>query len=184
MPTIANPPSAGLQELPFDEFRRSGAGAPAPRSIVLRMRVALNRDVLTRELAEGADPASSPERALRAAQLVSDRGRRRLARTLRRTISESRQPAISRSRVVIIQRRAVLQAQDAIRALIERLGSSEPVRAEGMAIAQRIVSDAESSPLFNGSEPHTLRRVIVLATATLEPEPGELPTAAYAFTES
>ena len=181
MPTIANPPSAGLQELPLDEFRRSGAGAPAPRSIVLRMRVALNRDVLTRELAEGADPASSPERALRAAQLVSDRGRRRLARTLRRTISESRQPASNRSRVVIIQRRAVLQAQDAIRALIE---SSEPVRAEGMAIAQRIVSDAESSPLFNPSEPHTLRRVIVLATATLEPEPGELPTAAYAFTES
>jgi hypothetical protein len=107
-----------------------------------------------------------------------------LAYASRRTISEAREPAISRSRVVIIQRRAVLQAQDAIKALIERLGSSEPVRAEGMAIAQRIVSDAESSPLFNPSEPHTLRRVILLATAMQQPEPGELPTAASAFTKS
>lgn len=39
-------------------------------SLVLRMRVATRRDRLTRELAEGAEPSSSPERALRAAQLT------------------------------------------------------------------------------------------------------------------
>jgi hypothetical protein len=140
------------RKLPFDEFRRSGADAAAPRSILLRMRVALNRDVLTRELAEGADPASSPERALRAAQLVSDRGRRRLARTLRRTISEAREPAISRSRVVIIQRRAVLQAQDAIKALIERLGSSFfPSHPRGPGRGDALRAASEARPAAAGS---------------------------------
>jgi len=176
VPTIGNHPTTKLQELPFDELRRTGAAVP--RSIGLRTRVAVKRDALTRELAQGAGPISSPERALRAAQLVSDRGRSQLARTLRRTVSEARRPAMNRSRVVIIDRRAVLQAEGAIKALIERLDSPEPVRVEGMAIAQRMVSDAASSPVFNPSEPRALERLVRLATAALEPERDELPIAA------
>jgi hypothetical protein len=160
-------PDAGLGGSSVRRVRPSGARAAAPRSILLRMRVAIKRHVLTRELAEGTNPAFSPERALCAARLVSDRGRRQLAPTLRPTISEAHQPAIRRSPMVIIQRRAVFQAEEAIKALIERLGSSEPVRAEGMAIAQRIVSDAESSPMSTPPAPHLLRRVMLLATATL-----------------
>ena len=163
MPTIASP-EAGLQ---FHR-RSADADAAAPRSIALRMRVAVKREALTRELAAGADPASSPERALCAAQLISDRRRRQLARTLRHTISEARRPPLSRSRVVIIDRRGVLEAQAAIEALIERLDSPEPVAPQAMAIATRIACDAESSPLFNPVEPGTLQRQVRVATAALE----------------
>jgi hypothetical protein len=80
----------------FDiETRRGDPGLAGWRSLVLGVRVAASRDRLTRELAEGAEPSSSPERGARAAQLTSRRGRKQLARTLRRSIS--RAPASAQS---------------------------------------------------------------------------------------
>jgi len=133
-------------------MRDSDPGVGGSRSLVLRMRVAASRDRLTRELAEGAKPGSSPERGLRAAQLTGDRERKQLARTLRRTISEAHQPQLTRSRVVIINRAQVLDAEDAINAMVARMGYPEPVRAEGMAIAERILTNADMSPLYNSAE--------------------------------
>jgi hypothetical protein len=144
---------------------------PAP-SLALRMRVAANRDRLTRELAEDADPGSSPERALRAAQLTSDRRRKRLVGTLRGIISDAHHPLVTRARVIIINRAAVLEAEEAINAMIVRLNSAEPVGAEGMAIAERMLSNAARSPLYNSAEPGTLRRVVRVATAALDTRPG------------
>jgi hypothetical protein len=142
------------------------------------MSVAMKREALTRELAEGADPTSSPERALRASQLISGRRRRQLVRTLRRTVSEARRPPMTRAPMVIIRRGAVLEAQDAINTMIARLRAPDPVAAKGMAIAERIVSDGASSPLYTGAEPGALRRQVLVATAELEPESDELPIAA------
>src|SRR5690242_12861599 len=90
---------------------RSVAGS---QSLVLRMRVAARRDRLTRALADGAEPGSSPERALRARQLAGPRGRRQLARALRRTVSDARHPQLTRSPVVTINRAQVLGAEEAI----------------------------------------------------------------------
>ena len=69
--------------------------------------------------------------------------------------------------MVIIRRGAVLEAEDAIRTMIARLGSSQPLRAEGMAIAQRILTNADRSPLYNRAEPGALRREISVATAAM-----------------
>jgi hypothetical protein len=83
--------------------------------------------------------------------------------------------------VVIIERRAVLDAEAEMTALIERLSNEDPVTIQGMAMAERIVTDSESSPLYNAAEPGTLRRRVLVATAALEPEsrPGHrLPLAA------
>jgi hypothetical protein len=178
MPVIANSPQAGRDDRPSDDSPPVGFTPAVPRSIFPRLRVAVGRRALTRELSEGADPASSPECSVRAAQLTSHRNRRQLARTLRRTIGEAHRPPMTRSRVVIIRRAAVLDAEDALTAMIDRLGSSQPVRAEGMAIAERIVTDADWSPLYNPAEPGALRRLVRAATAamgTRDPSTHEFP---------
>jgi hypothetical protein len=180
MPVIANSPRAGRDDRRSDDSLRVGSGAVVPRSIFPRVRVAVGRRALTRALSEGADPVSSPELSVRAVQLTSSRNRKQVARTLRRTISESHRPALTRSRVVIIRRAAVLDAEDALKVMIERLGNSEPVRAEGMAIAERILTDADWSPLYSPAEPGELRRLVRVATAamgTRDPSTHDFPIA-------
>jgi hypothetical protein len=167
MPVIANCPRARRDDGPSGDSPRVGFGATVPRSIFPRLRVAVERRALTRELSEGVDPASSPERSVRAVQLTSRRTRRQLARTLRRAIGEAHRPPMTRSRIVIIRRAAVLDAEDALNVMVDRLGSPEPVRAEGMAIAERILTDAEWSPLYNPAEPGALRRLVRVATAAM-----------------
>ena len=168
MPTIASARR-------FRDHDRDGA---PPSSLRLRMTVAARRDALTQELADGANPASTPERALRAAQLTSERRRRQMIRTLNRTLAEAHRPSVTRALVTLIDRRAVLEAEDAIQAMIERLRSPEPVSVRGMAQAERIITDGVSSPLYGRAEPGTLRRLVLVATAELDPTPVELPVAA------
>jgi hypothetical protein len=57
--------------------------------------------------------------------------------------------------------------------MIERLESSEPVRPEGMAIAERLLTNAERSPLYNPAEPGTLRQRVLAATAAMGPGPAQ-----------
>jgi hypothetical protein len=72
----------------------------------------------------------------------------------------------------------VLDAEDAIQATIERLRSPEPVAVKGMALAERIITDGLSSPLYARAEPGTLRRLVLVATAEPDPPPVELAVAA------
>lgn len=168
MPTIASARR-------FRDHDRDGA---PPSSLRLRMTVAARRDALTQELADGANPASTPERALRASQLTSERRRRQMIRTLNRTLAEAHRPSVTRALVTLIDRRAVLEAEDAIQAMIERLRSPEPVSVRGIAQAERIITDGVSSPLYGRAEPGTLRRLVLVATAELDLTPVELPVAA------
>jgi hypothetical protein len=97
------------------------------------------------------------------------RNRRGLARTLRRAVADAHVSPTHPFRLALIRRRAVLEAEPAIRAMIERLDGPAEVDAEGMAIADEIVTNANRSPLYNASEPGTLRRQIRVATEALEP---------------
>jgi hypothetical protein len=173
MPAIANLHRGRPYEPPSDAVRHPDSGAGLSRSVPVRIRAASQRGGLTRALAEGADPTARPEFALRAAQLTSWRNRKRLARTLGRTIAEAHGPAMTRSRVVIIRRAAVLDAEAAITAMIERLGSAKPVEPKGMAIIERMITNAGQSPLYGPSEPGALDRLIRTATAALEPGPAQ-----------
>ena len=172
MPALTDPYRARPYVEPSDTTRERGPKRRA-HTLPVRMRAALNRREITRALAEGVDPMTRDELSLRADQLTSTRTRATLARAMRRTIAEAHKPAMTRSRVLIIRRGAVLQAEDAITALIERLTDHEPVRAEGMAIAERILTNADRSPLYNDSEPGSLRRLITLATTALDPPPAQ-----------
>jgi hypothetical protein len=181
MPAIVNPNRGRPYEARSDEFSHTDyRAAPAP-SVTLRIRTALHRSELTRALSAGADAAARPELELRAAQLTSSRNRKALARTLRRTVAEAHKPAATRARVVIIERAAVLDAEDAFAAMIGRLCAPAPVRAEGMAILERMLRNADRSPLYTPGEKGALGRLIRTAIAAMEPRPAlfdEIPIAA------
>jgi hypothetical protein len=137
------------------------------RKVRVRVRTALYRGELTRALAEGAHPTESHEFALRAGQLTSARSRRSLARAMRRALDEAHRPPLARSRAVIIQRGAVLGAEDAIRSMIDQLESAEPLQAQGLAMAERILTNADGSPLYNRAEPGALEWEINAAMAAM-----------------
>ena len=68
----------------------------------------------------------------------------------------------------IIDRRAVRDAEPAIAEMIERLLGPRPVQAAGMAMVERILTNADRSPLYNPSEPGALRQTIRVATVALD----------------
>ena len=119
MPSMVDPYGARPFTTPLDSIpdRRSDRRASSLR---IRLRTNVHRARLTRALAEGADPGASDELALRARQLTSERNRKTLARSLRRSIAEAHRPARTRGVMSIIDRRAVLDAEPAIAELIER----------------------------------------------------------------
>jgi hypothetical protein len=170
MPALVDPNGARPYIAPPDSTTSDGRFS----SLELRIRTARHRAKLTHALAAGADPDANDELALRARQLTSQRNRRALARTLRRTVAEAHQPAITRATVLsIINRAAVLDADDAIADMIKRLRSPCPVRPEGMAMLEWILTNADRSPLYNRTEPGALRRVIGVATAALDAQPSQ-----------
>lgn len=174
MPTIANPPHSDFDVRPYASDR------PAPTTegsyrIGLRLSVAFRRRALTERLAIGADPTSSPELSLRAEQITRGRYRRRLARSLRHAIAEADEPPRTRSRMVLVHRRAVRDAAPELKLLIGRLEDGQPVEPEGVAISEQILTDGISSPLYNATAPGALRRMAVLATAALQPGVYEPP---------
>jgi hypothetical protein len=80
--------------------------------------------------------------------------------------------------VVIISRAQVIDARDAINAWMARMGYAEPVPAKGTAIAERIITSADRSSLYNSAEPGALRRQVLAATEALDTAPRadlELP---------
>jgi hypothetical protein len=147
-------------------------------SLKRRLGIAVKRKTLTRELADGADPIATPQRARLASQLTSDRRRRQTIRTWRRTIADARRPGSTRVMAGIINREAVLDAEDAIQAMIERLGRPEPVTVNGMALVVRLMTDGVSSPVYNPAARDTLRRRGLLTTAELDRNRSELLIAA------
>jgi len=143
-------------------------------SLPVRMRTATHRRELTRRLADGVDPETQAELSLCAAQLTSPRRRKSLARSLRRTVAEVHKPPVTRAHVLIIRPCAVIDAEGAIKTLIDRLSNTDSVRAEGMAIVEGILANSDRSPLYNATEAGSLRRQIMLATAALDPAPEQL----------
>jgi hypothetical protein len=121
---------------PVPKRRDSGTGA----SLAVRIRTRLGRAQLDGELANGADPASSAELALRAEQLSSPGERARIANGLVEALGDARrgEPMTLRLRP---QREVVRYAADDILALVLRLRDDRPVGIAGVAAAARLVDD-------------------------------------------
>jgi hypothetical protein len=168
MPTIADPNFHQSRPSPDDRSARADSLHRFTRLIGPRVHTAWHRGSLTRSLAEGVDPADHPELALRVTQLTSRRNRTALARTLRRVIAEAHRPAMARANVILIRRGPVLEAEDLLRAMAARLDAPAPVSPHGMARLERILTNADNSPLYNPSQPRALHRQLAGALRAMD----------------
>ena len=116
----------------------------------LRARVRLLRPRLVSELAEGANPDATPERAVCAAQLTSARHRQELAAGLYRVIEVSMSPPrrqpLPRPEVPL-DHREVRTARAALLHLADRLRAQAEVSPRGVAIVEELLR-CGSSPLY------------------------------------
>ena len=122
---------------------------PIPRpSLSVRMRTRRRRDRLDDALASGADPASSPELSLRAAQLQSQAVRTQLANAIVGVLGKAHEPHLGRFTATGTRQHAVVREYaDNLRALVARLRDEQPIDLQGVAMTARLVND-RTSPLY------------------------------------
>jgi hypothetical protein len=111
----------------------------------LRARVGWSHWSLDAMLVAGDDPARDPALALRAEQLRTGRNRRRLAAWVERLARES-DGAGTRgvSATVPVVREEVTEARDSLLTLAYILRNAEDVRPRGVAMVERLLTDAGS----------------------------------------
>jgi hypothetical protein len=170
MPAITDP---HRYREPIGASARSHSRHDPAHSLRTRIHAATHRGALTRRLAQGADPGGEPELALRAEQLTSRHNRRVAARTLRRIIDEAHKPNMVGHHLTLIRRGAVIEAEDMLTALSARLLAPAPVRAQGMARLERLLSNADQSPLYNRSRTGALQASLATVIETLDAPAAE-----------
>lgn len=132
---------------------------------------------LDRRLAAGCPPENAVLLAARAQDIVSLPARQAMAanwdhllRVAHRQHRQHRQHGQqgSRSPLVPLRRRAIVAAEPAIRELIQALTNPLPVRAQGVAMATILLTDA-TGPVYNPHSPVTLAAALDAAIAQLDP---------------
>jgi hypothetical protein len=130
----------------------------------LRTRVWLSRHSIDQRLAEGESILAGPELAHRAEQLASIRSRRSLAAGIRGLIEDAERPSRPLSSAAPIQRRAILRARAELTRLAAELEADEPIRLEGIARVQLLITDG-SSPLYSSLPDGALEEAVLNARA-------------------
>jgi hypothetical protein len=171
MPTIANPQLHHRHS----SARRLPTHGSLIEAVGSRIHEATKRGAFTQALAAGADPLTSPELAPRAGKLISARERATMARSLRRTLRDAHESRPTLGGPALIRRGAVRQAEDVITAVISRLEGPHPVSPRGMAQIERLLTNADNSPLYNDAAPGALRRAMSGVLCALEPGRGSSP---------
>jgi hypothetical protein len=115
-------------------------------SFALRVEVFLRRWSLDHRLAMGERPEFDPALALRAQQLMRDKTRRSLARSLRRNRRLAYQPTRWGTSTPL-DRHAVAEAGPLIDGLARRLTAPFPVGVRGVALISDMLGDG-ASPLY------------------------------------
>jgi len=123
-------------------------GAPeASPSFGARLRAVLHRGRLDSMLANGADPASSPELARRAQRLTRHAYRCALADSLDGAVSIAEGRELRLSAAPPLAARDIRAARAALLELSRALRSQRRVAPAGVALAQRLLTDG-ASPLY------------------------------------
>jgi hypothetical protein len=139
-------------------------------SLSVSIGARLNRGALDRALADGADPAGSPQLAWRSRELALPRTRRQLARVLTHVLDAAAEPpSWWRGRGVQppVRSAAVLDAAPEIRALTDRLQAPQPAAAQGLALTSLLAWDT-ASPLFAAAEPGAVAAWVCTARQLLD----------------
>ena len=123
-----------------------------------RIRAVLRRRRLDAALAQGADPWSAGELLVRAAQLGSPAERRKVAAGLTALLDLA---AFQRrgSPYLMVRHELVLEHQESLRVLSERLAQPEPVDVAVVAQLELLLTDPASPVYTGGGDPHGLTEV-------------------------
>jgi hypothetical protein len=145
------------------------ARRPSQREQVLAR---LRASTLDRELARGVAPESAVGLAVRADQLVRPKTRRWLARSLQRILAEARRPTPRPMPMLASPtRERILEAADAMAALIDKLLRPGPVSTRGVAQVCLLLSDG-CGPLYAPLSGQQLRDRLIRLSRELEPLPN------------
>lgn len=131
--------------LPSRRLARRSRG-PLLGGIWLHLLTRWSAADLDRQLADGTDPMLSDELSLRVGQLGSARERTRLSRALRDSVDlakRNRAPLITTR----LRRAAILESDEVLLALADRLRDGEPLGVRGLAMTARLIAD-RSGPLY------------------------------------
>jgi hypothetical protein len=122
---------------------------------------------LDRALASYVSPDSSAALSLRARALIGATSRAGLAGSVRRLINEAEHPMSPLTFHVPICRAKILRSSETLDALADRLASTEPVDACGVARVRLLLTDGSgpiyARPTANDLEP-ALQRILVALT--------------------
>jgi len=153
------PPSLQVRKDASSAQRASRPG------LAVRIKTWFERDHLDKQLAEGTDPATSPELTLRAERLASDTERARLARDLEATLQGARKPATMSH--LLLRRRRVQSCADELLELAHRLRDDQPISVRGAAMTAALLSDGRG-PLYYEHASVPLRQTLRAARAALD----------------
>ena len=146
---------------------RPGTWRGVPALLGVRMRVWAGSLALDCRLAEGVSLTNSPELALRAQQLASDRSRRALSSALTAAVDAARRPCRSWAPKPPIAATGILDAAAALESVARDLMmiTDPPVR--GVALVSFLVCDP-TSPLYNRHSPVSVGEITDRARSALK----------------
>ena len=157
-----------MTTLILTEHPDSGYLISRPSKARERLAMRLRAWQLDAAIAHGADPDSSAVLSLRANRLIGRPTRRRVSRSVRRLMQQSRRPPLPVHETVPICWREVVRARPLLEELAVRLAGSGPVDARGMAQLQLLLTDGTSS-LFDRQHGDQLRAELEAVLAAIEP---------------
>jgi hypothetical protein len=148
---------------PSVDERRVAHRSPLAASLIARVRA----PQIDRQLATGVAPWRSPAHAARAVQLTSATRRNALAGSLERLLRDASRPPIRFSAVIPPCREQVLEAREAIAALVALLRSGDPIDARGAARLWVLVTDG-AGPCYVRTHPRALSGALQSASQWLD----------------
>jgi len=166
--SLSNPDSAPASEariwqlLEAERAQRARRALKPPRSAHLMARLLGSR--LDRALIAGADPASSPWLAARAARLTTQATRAELADGLELLLARAQRPPSRQA--LVTQHASILANADLMRELASTLRGPAPLYARGVAMIHRLLTDG-TGPVYARSGGGALERELRRACAAV-----------------
>ena len=165
---------------PYDMHRSMVDRGPG---LTLRWRVWWRTPELDAALAAGVDPQGTRLLSLRAHQLATIRQRARLAQALEKVVAVADAdqviviPTFRRLRPSLpVRRPQVRSNRIALLHLAERLREDRPLRAQGLALAERLITD-DNSPLYTDQATLSLQDAVRVALGKLDRSSRPAPPA-------
>jgi hypothetical protein len=171
---------------PYDPYDPHPALVTRGPSLLLRLRVRWRTPELDAALAAGVDPEGTRLLSLRAEKLATTRQRARLARALERVVDIGdadrvmAAPAFRRMLPSLpVRRHQVRSNRVLLLQLAQRLREDRPLRAQGLALAERLITD-DNSPLYTDQATLSLQDAVRVALGKLDRSSRSAPPVAEA----